>query len=157
MSNPNDSTQNQDILLGEVQIPSQEGNEILAMNKVVNLIEDLPFPVERIQQLQTAVAEATMNAMEHGNDYDIESPVIIQVYHTATSLTIRILDKSQESMMGERENPDIEAKLAGLQTPRGWGLFLIENMVDKMNSGYTDEGHQLELIFDWGEKDHAEA
>ncbi|MEO1287978.1 MAG: SpoIIE family protein phosphatase [Chloroflexota bacterium] len=157
MSDPNDSTKNQDKLLGEIQIPSQEGNEILAMNKVVKLIEALPFPAERIQQLQTAVAEATMNAMEHGNEYDAETPVIIRVYHTATSLTIRILDKSQESMLDERESPDIEAKLAGLQTPRGWGLFLIENMVDKMKSGYTDEGHQLELIFDWGEKDHAKA
>ncbi|MEO0596645.1 MAG: SpoIIE family protein phosphatase [Chloroflexota bacterium] len=157
MSDLNDSTKNQDKLLGEIQIPSQEGNEILAMNKVVKLIEALPFPAERIQQLQTAVAEATMNAMEHGNEYDAETPVIIRVYHTATSLTIRILDKSQESMLDKRENPDIEAKLAGLQTPRGWGLFLIENMVDEMKSGYTDEGHQLELIFDWGEKDHAKA
>ena len=31
----------------------------------------------------------------------------------------------------EAEVPDIEAKLAGLQRPRGWGLFLIKNMVDE--------------------------
>ncbi len=152
MPNPNDDSH--EILLGEIQIPSQEGNEILAMNRVVDLIKNLPFPEERVQQLQTAVAEATMNAMEHGNQYDAESPVIIQVYHTAASLTIRILDKSQENVMDERESPDIEAKLAGLQTPRGWGLFLIESMVDRMNSTYTDEGHQLELIFDWGGGNH---
>ena len=29
------------------------------------------------------------------------------------------------------EVPDLEAKLEGLQRPRGWGLFLIENMVDE--------------------------
>ena len=30
----------------------------------------------------------------------------------------------------EAEAPDLEAKLAGEQKPRGWGLFLIQNMVD---------------------------
>ena len=31
------------------------------------------------------------------------------------------------------EAPDIERKLAGEQKPRGWGLFLIKNMVDSMD------------------------
>ena len=34
--------------------------------------------------------------------------------------------------------PDIDAKLAGLQKPRGWGLFLIRAMVDGMD--VTTEG-----------------
>ena len=33
--------------------------------------------------------------------------------------------------------PDLEAKLAGLQTPRGWGLFLIGNMVDECETAAT--------------------
>jgi anti-sigma regulatory factor (Ser/Thr protein kinase) len=33
----------------------------------------------------------------------------------------------------EPEAPDIERKLAGEQKPRGWGLFLIKNMVDSMD------------------------
>ena len=31
------------------------------------------------------------------------------------------------------EAPDIDLKLAGEQKPRGWGLFLIKNMVDSMD------------------------
>ena len=157
MPDPNETDNTHETLLGEFQVASEEGNEIMAMNQVVALIKDISFPPEKVEQLQTAVSEATMNAMEHGNQYRAESPVIIRVYHTETSLTIHILDESKESVMPDRVTPDIEAKLAGMQSPRGWGLFLIENMVDKMNSGYTDEGHQLELIFDWGEKDHAKA
>ncbi len=39
---------------------------------------------------------------------------------------------------GAPEEPDLELKLAGAQSPRGWGLFLIRNMVDAMN--VTTEG-----------------
>ena len=36
--------------------------------------------------------------------------------------------------------PDLEAKLAGLQRPRGWGLFLIKNMVDEMHETTDGDG-----------------
>ena len=36
-------------------------------------------------------------------------------------------------MPTDAETPDIERKLAGEQKPRGWGLFLIKNMVDSMD------------------------
>jgi hypothetical protein len=49
-------------------------------------------------------------------------------------------------MIAEREAPDLDAKLAGLQSPRGWGLFLIKNMVDEMNIITDDTHHTVELI-----------
>ena len=42
--------------------------------------------------------------------------------------------------------PDLEAKLAGLQKPRGWGLFLIENMVDELRVSDADGRHTVELV-----------
>ena len=42
--------------------------------------------------------------------------------------------------------PDLELKLAGLQTPRGWGLFLIENMVDGLEEHTHDERHTVRLV-----------
>ena len=38
------------------------------------------------------------------------------------------------------ETPDIEAKLAGLQTPRGWGLYLMRAMVDGLE--VTSDGDE---------------
>ena len=40
----------------------------------------------------------------------------------------------------------LEAKLAGTQTPRGWGLFLIEKMVDEMHVTMDEHTHTIELI-----------
>jgi len=42
--------------------------------------------------------------------------------------------------------PELQAKLEGLQTPRGWGLFLIQNMVDEMHRTSDEVSHTLELV-----------
>ena len=52
--------------------------------------------------------------------------------------------------------PDLDAKLAGLQTPRGWGLFLIEKMVDEMHLTSNETHHTIELILHLKGDEHAE-
>ena len=47
---------------------------------------------------------------------------------------------------GEAETPDLEAKLEGLQKPRGWGIFLIKNMVDDIRVSDADGRHTVELV-----------
>jgi anti-sigma regulatory factor (Ser/Thr protein kinase) len=88
-----------------------------------------------------------MNAMEHGNAYDPDKMVRVTIRSNGTVLQVRICDEGgQPVTMGEAETPDLEAKLAGEQSPRGWGLFLIQNMVDEMNLFQEEEGHTIELI-----------
>jgi hypothetical protein len=47
----------------------------------------------------------------------------------------------------EPETADLEKKLQGTQSPRGWGRFLIKNLVDEMNDYVDEKHHTLELIF----------
>ena len=61
-------------------------------------------------------------------------------------LTVRITDRGGEREIPEAETPDLEAKLDGLQKPRGWGLFLIRNMVDDLRSWSDDGMHTIELV-----------
>jgi serine/threonine-protein kinase RsbW len=42
--------------------------------------------------------------------------------------------------------PDLEAKLKGARSPRGWGLFLIKNMVDEMHITSDAVHHTIELV-----------
>jgi anti-sigma regulatory factor (Ser/Thr protein kinase) len=44
------------------------------------------------------------------------------------------------------ETPDIEAKLRGEQSPRGWGLFLMRSMVDDLRITGDGHRHVLELV-----------
>ncbi|MBV9830238.1 MAG: PP2C family protein-serine/threonine phosphatase, partial [Marmoricola sp.] len=53
----------------EFEVPSAEGNERLALARVSAIVEPLGLEAGRLERLETAVGEATMNAMEHGNHY----------------------------------------------------------------------------------------
>ncbi len=135
--------------LAEFTVPSDRGNERQAMKQVAEAVRELNLPIKRLEQLKTAVAEATMNAMEHGNHYQPDKPVSIQVLASSTSLSVRIIDHGgTRALPAEPGNevPDLEAKLAELQTPRGWGLFLIRHMVDEMRVSSDAAHHTVELI-----------
>jgi serine phosphatase RsbU (regulator of sigma subunit)/anti-sigma regulatory factor (Ser/Thr protein kinase) len=132
--------------LTEFSIPSVPGNERQAMEQVAQAVQELHLPARRLEKLKTAVAEATMNAMEHGNHYQPDVPVIIQVQASATTLAVRISDQGEGPAVIDAETPDLEAKLAELQTPRGWGLFLIKNLVDDLYIINNDAHHTVELI-----------
>ncbi len=136
-------------MLAELTVPSQPGNERIAMEQVTVAVEVLHLPAKRLDQLKTAVAEATMNAMEHGNHYLPDQPVFVKVLASQAALSVRITDHGGTRILSSEtgiEAPDIEAKLAELQTPRGWGLFLIKHMVDEMNISSDASHHTVELI-----------
>jgi serine phosphatase RsbU (regulator of sigma subunit)/anti-sigma regulatory factor (Ser/Thr protein kinase) len=132
-------------MITEFEVPSAEGNERAAMERVAAAIGDLGISEARLERLKTAVAEATMNAMEHGNRYQEDLPVAIQVLRSDDLLRVRITDHGGGERIPDAETPDLEAKLAGDQKPRGWGLFLIERMVDEMQVVSDEVHHTVEL------------
>jgi serine phosphatase RsbU (regulator of sigma subunit)/anti-sigma regulatory factor (Ser/Thr protein kinase) len=136
-------------VLAEFSIPSEEGKERLVMEKVADAVSSLNMSSSWVQRLQTAVSEATMNAIEHGNESKPELDVAICVLKASDRLRVRITDHGGgQEEIPEAQTPDIEAKLAGEQTPRGWGLFLIKNMVDDMEVTKDEAHHTIELILD---------
>jgi serine phosphatase RsbU (regulator of sigma subunit)/anti-sigma regulatory factor (Ser/Thr protein kinase) len=135
-------------LLVEFELPSEPGNELLVMDKVLAAVQGIDLPELLRERLKTAVAEAAMNAIEHGNKYQEDLPVEVKVFASPASLAIQITDHGGGQAIPEPDLPDIDAKLAGLQSPRGWGLFLIRNMVDEMNVSTDDIHHTVELVFD---------
>ncbi len=134
-------------VLAELSVPSEPGNERRATEVVAGAIKDVGLTEQRLERLKTAVAETTMNAMEHGNEYRPEVPVKIRVLSSETDLSVRITDQGGSPLPDpDKEAPDLEAKLEGLQTPRGWGLFLIKNMVDEMHVTSDGSHHTVELV-----------
>jgi serine phosphatase RsbU (regulator of sigma subunit)/anti-sigma regulatory factor (Ser/Thr protein kinase) len=133
-------------VLTEMSIASEPGNERQAMEQVGQAVQELNLPERRLEKLKTAVAEATMNAMVHGNKYQPDVPVTIQVLVSQAALMVRIRDQGNGKPIAEPHTPDLEAKLAELQSPRGWGLFLIKNLVDDVHVISDEHHHTLELI-----------
>ncbi len=133
--------------LADFSVASEPGNERLAMETVAEAVRVLDVSGENLERLKTAVAEATMNAMEHGNHYRAELPVEVQVLVIGRDLAVRITDQgSGPPPKEDGDAPDLAAKLEGMQTPRGWGLFLIKSMVDEMNITGDEGHHTVELV-----------
>jgi serine phosphatase RsbU (regulator of sigma subunit)/anti-sigma regulatory factor (Ser/Thr protein kinase) len=132
--------------LAAFEVPSEPGNERQAIDRVAEAVAGLGLAGERLERLKTAVGEATMNAIEHGNGNRPELPVEVRVVADQTDVKVLITDQGGERAIPEVEAPDLEAKLAGLQTPRGWGLFLIQNMVDGLETAVNEHHHTIELV-----------
>ncbi len=132
--------------LAHFELASRPGNEREAMKQVVEVVEPLDLPSAQLERLKTAVAEATMNAMEHGNRFEADQPVKINVTTNGSKLTVNITDRGHGQPIPEAELPDLTAKLAGQQSPRGWGLFLIQNMVDEVHVDTGPQHHTLSLV-----------
>jgi serine phosphatase RsbU (regulator of sigma subunit)/anti-sigma regulatory factor (Ser/Thr protein kinase) len=126
-------------------IPSNSGNERIVMERVANVAVGMGIGGEKLDRLKTAVSEAAMNAIEHGNQGDPARLVNVSVLMSADRLLVRISDEGGATAMPEPELPDIDAKLAGIQSPRGWGLFLIEQMVDAVRHSTDGIQHTVEL------------
>jgi anti-sigma regulatory factor (Ser/Thr protein kinase) len=141
--------------LAAFDLPSEPGVERLAMQRVAAAVEPLALPSSRLERLKTAVAEATMNAVEHGNQFQAEAPVTIEVLASERDIAVRITDRGGGPVDIVAETPDLEAKLDGRQRPRGWGLFLIRRMVDAVHDSSDGGEHTVELILNREGGQHA--
>ncbi len=129
------------------ELPSARGNERLAMDRVAEAVAPLRLDTKRLERLKTAVSEGAMNAIEHGNGSDPEVPVALHAWTADGLLHVAITDRGGGAELPEAaEIPDLEAKLDGLQKARGWGLFLIRNMVDDVLESSDGALHTIELV-----------
>ncbi|HLY50769.1 MAG TPA: ATP-binding protein, partial [Solirubrobacteraceae bacterium] len=119
-------------VLLSLSLPGEPGNERTAMAKVAEAVAPLGLETARLERLKTAVSEAAMNAIEYGSRNDPAIPVEIAVWLADDDLVVSITDRGLSGPIPDAEQPNLEAKLAGEQKPRGWGLFLIKHMVDAM-------------------------
>ena len=130
--------------LASFALASVPGSERVALMQVADSVAYLNLPPQRLNKLKTAVAEVTMNAIEHGNDNRADLAVDIEVFYSGTEIIVTVTDHGGREGSGwadrgdDTEIPDLDRKLSGDQGPRGWGLFLIRHMVDGME--VTTEG-----------------
>ncbi len=133
-----------EVVLATFSVPSVAGNERQVLARVAEAVADCGLTQDALDRLKTASAETAMNAIEHGNLEQAEVPVEVVVSRGAAEVTVEITDRG-----GGRHEPadvpDLELKLAGLQTPRGWGLFLIQNLVDALEERTEGELHTVRL------------
>ena len=114
----------------EVRLPSRMGYEKVAMGTASAMAKLIGFPADRIEDLKTAVAEACINAIEHGNRLNEKLSVGVVLSAVDDQLEVKVIDDGK-GMTRQPEKPDIDSKMHGEEDPRGMGMFLIQALVDE--------------------------
>jgi serine/threonine-protein kinase RsbW len=129
----------------EVVIDSKLGYERIAMACAASFAKMMGFSDERIEDIKTVVAEAAINAMQHGNKDRPDERVAITMNFKDDALQIAVADRG--SGIGELPpKPDIDRIMDKLDPPIGFGTFLIKQLADEVAfNEMTDGGHIVKM------------
>ena len=133
----------------EVSLPNKLGYERVAMACSASFAKIVGFLPERVEDLKTAVSEACLNAMEHGNLNHPDKRVLVSMNYKDHVFSVSVRDEGEGMCETPEipEMPDIEKKIESLETPRGLGMFLIKQLVDHVEfNQITEEGHMVRML-----------
>ena len=129
----------------QVILSNQIGYERIAMACSASFAQMLGCSPERIEDLKTLVSEAAINAMQHGNKGRPDAKVIVYMNYKDDTINISVLDEG-DGIKELPPKPDIERIINELDPPIGFGVFLINQLSDKVEfNELTDEGHVVRM------------
>lgn len=123
----------------EVRLPSRMGWEKVAMSTASAVAKLMGFPEDRVEDLKTAVAEACINAIEHGNRLNERLSVGVVLSAGPDQLEVKVIDDGK-GIQKQPSRPNIDRKMHGDEDPRGLGMFLIQALVDEAEWVAGSEG-----------------
>jgi serine/threonine-protein kinase RsbW len=134
----------------ELHIPSVMGYEKIAMECAASVAKKMGFTENRIEDLKTAVADACLNAIEHGNKMDTSTKVGVTLTVEESKLQVAVKDEGKgiEKVIV----PSIENKIEGKEKPRGWGIFLIKRLMNEVTFEPSPEGGNITKMIIYLEK-----
>jgi serine/threonine-protein kinase RsbW len=129
----------------KITLANQIGYERIAMACSASFAEMLGFPKDRIEDLKTIVAEASMNAMQHGNKGRADAKVIVSLSCQDDTIRVWVLDEGN-GIKEKPPKPDIDKIIEENDTLCGFGLFLIEQLADQVVFKESEgKGHVVEM------------
>lgn len=130
----------------EVNLPSVNGYERIAMECSATFARIGGLVKDRVEDLKTAVAEACLNAMQHGNQGRAEARVIVTMHLGDKDFKVTVMDEG-EGVFEIPQQVDIRRKVANLEPPNGLGLFLIQQLMDRVEfNKLTGGGHVVKMV-----------
>jgi serine/threonine-protein kinase RsbW len=130
----------------ELNLPSKIGYERIAIGGLAAFAKSVGFSSSRIEDLKTSVAEACINAMQHGNKGKPDARVLVAIRFQENTLRISVSDEG-DGMKTEPPDPDIERILENLDPPVGFGVFLMKRLMDKVEFNRTsNHRHEVRMM-----------
>jgi len=129
----------------EIVMDNKLGYERVAMACAAAFAKMMGFSDERIEDLKTVVAEAAINAIQHGNKDRPDEKVAISMNFKDGALHIAVADHGG-GIKDLPPKPDIDRIIEKLDPPTGFGTFLIKQLADEVEfNEMTDGGHMVKM------------
>lgn len=129
----------------EWTMPSAFGCERAVLQELAHAIHRIHPDEARTDDMLASVAEACLNAIEHGNHFAATAPVQIHLYADKSKYQFRIFDFGTKTI-----DLDQKTNVAGnwqATHPRGWGLYLMRELSDGLSIGSQGNRHYIEITF----------
>ncbi|NJP06527.1 MAG: ATP-binding protein [Chloroflexaceae bacterium] len=120
-----------------ISFPSVLGYEKVARDAVASFAKFVGFDSHRLEDIKTALGEACINAIEHGNLLNADLRVHVLCTYEHNRFLVKVFDQGLKDYNKATKPISIEEKVAGLGTLRGMGLMIITELADE--SAFFDE------------------
>jgi serine/threonine-protein kinase RsbW len=129
----------------EVSLVNQLGYERIAMACSASFARMMGLAPARIEDLKTMVSEAAINAIMHGNRGRPDARVTVSMNCRDNTINITVSDEG-DGITNFPPKPDIEKIIEDLESPVGFGLFLIKQLADQVEfNKETNGGHVVKM------------
>lgn len=130
----------------KIILPNILGFERIAMASSASFAKMHGFSSARIEDLKTIVAEAAINAMQHGNKGREDLEVVVTIGFNDNAIHVEVSDHG-DGLNGDLPKPDIEKIINDQEPPIGFGVFLIQELADEVEFNLDSEsGHRLNMV-----------
>ena len=124
----------------KIDIPSDPDFEKIPRAAVEVIAQKMGFSPERIEELKTAIGEAVGNAIEHGNQKNVDTRVLVEFIVESDALVMRVIDHGLQPI------PDIAVERIFPDNNRGWGLQWIKDFTDEAATQAKPGQNEITMI-----------
>ena len=122
----------------ELKLPILKNMELVATHTSDVVAKHMNLTEEKSAEISMALIEACINAFEHS---ETKQDIYIHFIISDENLTIKGVGFDSSSI----KLPNIDDKLGTTERKRGWGLMLIQELMDKVDYESDDSGTTLTM------------
>ncbi len=124
-------------------IPSDLSNVSLVESLIDKVCTDLSIHEDLYGNVLIAVTEAVNNAIIHGNTFNVENSVTVEVIKEDQSFSFRVIDEGNGFDFMHLPDP---TSPENIEKENGRGIFLIQNLSDSLS--FESNGKIAVITFD---------
>ena len=114
------------------------------ISAVGSIVGEERFPASAHKLCALCLIEAVDNAIFHAHDSQIKQPIDVMVSVGNSALTMTVVDKGRGFDFAKEKLPDPDLLSTG-----GRGLFLIQTLMNKVESRLVEQGHEMVMTYDF--------